>query len=91
MRVEVGDAGYTVAKTLTDLRSGAMKLNADSLVIVDEAGIVGTPELRELLTATTNASAKTVLVGDARQVHVFRTCTIPPPSAAYGTPHQLVK
>ena len=90
MRVEVGDAGYTVAKTLTDLRSGAMKLNADSLVIV-EAGIVGTPELRELLTATTNASAKTVLVGDARQVHVFRTCTIPPPSAAYGTPHQLVK
>jgi ATP-dependent exoDNAse (exonuclease V) alpha subunit len=63
-----GDTGYTVAKALNDLRSGALTLDADSLVIVDEAGMVGTPDLRELLTATTNAGTKTVLVGDARQL-----------------------
>jgi hypothetical protein len=35
---------------------------------VDEAGMVGTGDLRELLTATTKTGAKTVLVGDAHQL-----------------------
>ncbi|MDT5235851.1 MAG: hypothetical protein QOF47_1838 [Mycobacterium sp.] len=68
VREGAGDAGYTVAKALRDLRSGALTLDADSLVIVDEAGMIGTPDLHEFLTATTNARAKTVLVGDARQL-----------------------
>jgi ATP-dependent exoDNAse (exonuclease V) alpha subunit len=68
VREGAGDAGYTVAKALRDLRSGALTLDADSLVIVDEAGMIGTPDLHEFLTATTNAGAKTVLVGDARQL-----------------------
>ena len=37
-------------------------------VVVDEAGMVGTDDLRQLLTATTNAGVKTVLVGDAHQL-----------------------
>ena len=37
-------------------------------MVVDEAGMVGTDDLRQLLTATTNAGAKTVLVGDAHQL-----------------------
>jgi conjugative relaxase-like TrwC/TraI family protein len=68
VREAAGDTGYTVAKALTDLRSGALKLDARTLVVVDEAGMVGTPALRELLTATTAAEAKNVLVGDAHQL-----------------------
>lgn len=34
------------------------------VVVVDEAGMVGTDDLRQLLTATTAAGVKTVLVGD---------------------------
>jgi conjugative relaxase-like TrwC/TraI family protein len=68
VREAAGDTGYTVAKALTDLRSGALKLDARTLVVVDEAGMVGTPALRELLTASTAAEAKTVLVGDAHQL-----------------------
>lgn len=37
-------------------------------MIVDEAGMVGTTDLLQILTATTNAKAKTVLVGDAHQL-----------------------
>jgi conjugative relaxase-like TrwC/TraI family protein len=68
VREAAGDTGYTVAKALTDLRSGALKLDARTLVVVDESGMVGTPALRELLTATTAAKVKTVLVGDAHQL-----------------------
>ena len=39
-----------------------------TLVIVDEAAMVGTDDLRQLLTATTAAGAKTVLVGDPHQL-----------------------
>jgi hypothetical protein len=38
------------------------------VVVVDEAGMVGTDDLRQLLTATTGAGVKTVLVGDAHQL-----------------------
>jgi hypothetical protein len=38
------------------------------LVIVDEAALVGTDDLRQLLTATTAAGTKTVLLGDAHQL-----------------------
>jgi hypothetical protein len=37
-------------------------------VIVDEAAMVGTGDLLHLLTATTGAGAKTVLVGDQHQL-----------------------
>ena len=37
-------------------------------MIVDEAGMVGTDDLRHLLTATTTAKTKTVLVGDPHQL-----------------------
>ena len=46
----------------------ALKIDARTLVVVDEAAMVGTPQLRELLTASTTAGAKTVLVGDAHQL-----------------------
>ena len=68
VREGAGDAGYTVAKAVKDLREHALKIDARTLVVVDEAAMVGTPQLRELLTASTAAGAKTVLVGDAHQL-----------------------
>ena len=68
VREGAGDAGYTVAKALKSLRDETPRLNHLTLVVVDEAGMVGTDDLRQLLTATTNAGVKTVLVGDAHQL-----------------------
>jgi ATP-dependent exoDNAse (exonuclease V) alpha subunit len=68
VREGAGDTGYTVAKALHDLQNGALKLSHLDLVIVDEAGMVGTHDLLQLLTATTGGTTKTVLVGDALQL-----------------------
>lgn len=58
----------TIAKALHALRDNTLNLEPATLVVVDEAGMVGTGDLCELLTATTHAGAKTVLVGDAHQL-----------------------
>ncbi len=68
MREGAGDDGLTVAKALQSLRDNTLKLDQSTLVIIDEAGMVGTDDLRQLLAATTQAGAKTVLVGDASQL-----------------------
>lgn len=68
VREGAGDTGYTIAKALRDLDNRTMTLRHADLVIVDEAGMVGTDDLRRLLTATTSAGTKTVLVGDQHQL-----------------------
>jgi ATP-dependent exoDNAse (exonuclease V) alpha subunit len=50
------------------LRDKVLRLDRQAIAIVDEAGMVGTDDFRQLLTATTAAGAKTVLVGDAHQL-----------------------
>jgi ATP-dependent exoDNAse (exonuclease V) alpha subunit len=68
VREGAGDDGLTIAKALQDLQNDTLRLDRWTLVVVDEAGMVGTDDLRHLLTATTQAGAKTVLVGDAHQL-----------------------
>lgn len=68
VREGAGDSGYTIAKALLMLQRNELRLGPSTLVVVDEAGMVGTDDLRQLLTATTSAGAKTVLVGDAHQL-----------------------
>ncbi len=63
-----GDRGFTVAKALGLLDAGELGLDGRTVVVVDEASMVGTHELRRLLEATTAARAKTVLVGDPYQL-----------------------
>jgi conjugative relaxase-like TrwC/TraI family protein len=63
-----GDQGHTIAKALQLLRDNRLDLGPHTLVVVDEAATVGTGDLRQLLTATTQAGAKTVLVGDQHQL-----------------------
>jgi conjugative relaxase-like TrwC/TraI family protein len=68
VREGVGDTGYTIAKALLEIDKHRLTLKPCDLVIVDEAGMVGTDDLRRLLTATTTAGVKTVLVGDQHQL-----------------------
>lgn len=68
IREGAGDTGYTITKALHEVDNGTLTLGHLDLVVVDEAAMVGTDDLRRLLTATTTAKAKTVLVGDARQL-----------------------
>ncbi|MGJ6125676.1 MobF family relaxase [Mycolicibacterium sp. Y3] len=68
LREGAGNQGYTVAKALQLLDDKQLELDRFSLVIVDEAAMDGTSDLRRLLTATTQAGAKTILVGDPRQL-----------------------
>ena len=55
-------------QAIQSLRDNTLQLDGQTLVVVDEAGMVGTDDLRQLLTATTAAGVKTVLVGDAHQL-----------------------
>ena len=68
VREGAGDEGLTIAKALQLLRDNKLELSPQTLVIVDEAAMVGTDDLRQLVTATTAAGTKTVLVGDAHQL-----------------------
>jgi conjugative relaxase-like TrwC/TraI family protein len=68
VREGAGDHGYTIATALHLLRNNHLDLGPHTLVIVDEAAMVGTTDLLRLLTATTQAGAKTVLVGDEHQL-----------------------
>jgi ATP-dependent exoDNAse (exonuclease V) alpha subunit len=68
VREGAGDTGYTIAKAQQLLRNNELDLGQHTLIVVDEAAMVGTGDLLELLTATTAAGAKTVLVGDQHQL-----------------------
>ena len=68
VREGAGDEGLTIAKAVQLLRDNKLELSPHTLVIVDEAAMVGTDDLRQLLAATTAASTKTVLVGDQHQL-----------------------
>jgi conjugative relaxase-like TrwC/TraI family protein len=68
MRGGAGDRGRTVAKMLKLLDDDRLNLDRRTVIVVDEASMVGTPELRRLLQASTAAHAKMVLVGDAYQL-----------------------
>jgi Ti-type conjugative transfer relaxase TraA len=63
-----GIQSETIHKTLFDVQSGRLALNSKSVLVVDEAGMVGTRQMAELVEVTERAKAKLVLVGDARQL-----------------------
>lgn len=60
--------GYTMHSALARLADGRLQLGPFDVVVVDEAGMVGTDHWRQLLSATTSAGTKTVMVGDAHQL-----------------------
>jgi conjugative relaxase-like TrwC/TraI family protein len=64
-----GIQSYTIDSLLLDLSDPECHgLPAGSILVVDEAGIVGTRKLARLMTHAGRADAKVVLVGDDRQL-----------------------
>ena len=58
----------TIASLLLSLESGKTKLSAKSVLVLDEAGLVGSREFGLLQDAARRAGAKMVCVGDAKQL-----------------------
>jgi conjugative relaxase-like TrwC/TraI family protein len=63
-----GIPSQTIASLLHDLDSGRHRLYRTEVLVVDEAGMVGTRQLHRLVDHTTRAGAKLVLVGDPKQL-----------------------
>ncbi|MBV8160565.1 MAG: relaxase domain-containing protein [Acidimicrobiia bacterium] len=63
-----GIRSVTVARVLTDLDRDGHAFARRGVVVVDEAGMVGTRDLARLVAAAGQADARVVLVGDHRQL-----------------------
>ncbi|CAM3685501.1 AAA family ATPase [Polaromonas hydrogenivorans] len=63
-----GIQSRTIARMLIDLQKGNLTLDAQSVLVVDEAGMVGSRDLEKLMAYTEAAGARLRLVGDARQL-----------------------
>lgn len=61
-------ASETIHRRLMDLDAGRLALDARSVLVVDEAGMVGTRQLARLADHARRADALLVLVGDHRQL-----------------------
>ena len=69
MRDGAGDRGLTVAKALQLIEDDQLSVDRRTVVVVDEASMVGTPELRQAAGGQQRPRrAKMVLVGDAYQL-----------------------
>jgi conjugative relaxase-like TrwC/TraI family protein len=58
----------TLHRTLFDLQNGRLRLSSRSVLVLDEAGMVGTRLMKALVEATERNGARLVAVGDARQL-----------------------
>lgn len=59
---------HTVAKLLDSIKRGENILNDKTVLIVDEAGQIGTYQLAALLEAADSAGSKVILVGEDKQL-----------------------
>lgn len=58
----------TLHRTLLDLEAGRRQLSSRSVLVLDEAGMVGTRLMNQLVESTERSGARLVLVGDAKQL-----------------------
>jgi conjugative relaxase-like TrwC/TraI family protein len=63
-----GDTGLTVAKALQQIADRQLSVDRSTVLVVDEAAMVGTADLHKLLACAVTGRAKIVLVGDAYQL-----------------------
>ena len=69
MRDGAGDRGLTVAKALQLIEDDQLHVDRRTVIVIDEASMVGTPELQTTAVVRGTAGrAKMVLVGDAYQL-----------------------
>jgi conjugative relaxase-like TrwC/TraI family protein len=65
---ETGIRSRTIASLLLSISKGAARLGPQSILILDEAGMVGSHEFGMLQQAVLNSGGKLVAVGDAKQL-----------------------
>lgn len=59
--------GKAIAKWLAEIQHGKIAVSPRSLIIVDEAGMVGAKDMRDVIRAAQDAGAKVLLMGDTLQ------------------------
>ena len=65
----IGVESVAIARWRHDIAAGRVpQLDASSMIVVDEAGMIGTRDLSAILTAAKAGGAKVVLIGDRRQL-----------------------
>ena len=60
-----------IHKLLQEIEQRATELSGDSVLVVDEAGMVGTRQMAKLLDLSHSSGAKLVLVGDHKQLQAI--------------------
>jgi conjugative relaxase-like TrwC/TraI family protein len=70
---ETNSPAPTIDSMLGQLRRGSERLDRHSVVVVDEAAMVGTRKLAQLLGYADRAGSKVVMIGDDRQLAAIDT------------------
>lgn len=63
-----GIKSSTIAKLLFEVEMGRSPLHAKSILVIDEAGMVATPDMERLVRHCLEVGAKLVLIGDGKQL-----------------------
>lgn len=71
LRDELGIEARATASWMERLRQGKPFLDRDSVLVVDEAGLLSSREMHALLSEVHRAEAKLILVGDRRQLQAI--------------------
>lgn len=68
LQSEAGIVSTSIAKISYDLEQGHVHLTSKTVLVIDEAGLVGTKQMQNLFEKAEEAGAKIVLVGDTKQL-----------------------
>ncbi|CAE6864854.1 ATP-dependent RecD-like DNA helicase [Paraburkholderia aspalathi] len=69
MQRDAGIASWTLHSLLSGIERGTVTLDAKTVLVIDEAGMVGSRQMEKLLGHAQVAGARVRLVGDAWQLH----------------------
>ena len=67
LEISSGIRATTIQRKFFDWDNGRDRLNRRSVLVIDEAGMVGTRQMDRLLSEAKNAGAKALVVGDTKQ------------------------
>jgi len=68
---ESGIKSHTVANRMVNWNNGRERLKKNDIVVVDEAGMLGSRDLAKIIDEVTLADAKVVLIGDPQQLQAI--------------------
>jgi len=66
-----GIRSHNVARLLHNLQAGNERIDTKTILVIDEAGMLGTRQLEELTRRVEETSAKVILVGDRHQLQAI--------------------